>query len=322
MNQHRSISVIICTYTLERWNLLAASVDSLRRQTLTPDEIIIVADHNLQLAEKVRTCLPDVILVENTGPKGLSGARNTGILAATSSLVAFLDDDATAAPDWLELLSCHMDSEKVLGVGGSVQPAWPGEKAAWFPEEFLWVIGCTYKGLPGQTSVIRNPMGGCMCVRREIFSGVGGFRSGIGRIGNIPLGCEETELCIRARQKWPERFFLYEPKSQIHHHIPAQRINLSYFLSRCYAEGISKSYITHIAGKENGLSSERTYTYHVLPAGVLKGLIDGVRGDLPGFARSFSIVVGLSATVLGYVAGKLLLLRDGSNRFELNVESL
>jgi glucosyl-dolichyl phosphate glucuronosyltransferase len=317
------ISVIICAYTENRWTEMVNAVESLQKQVLPPAEIILSIDHNDSLYDRACAYFPEEIrTIRNTGPRGLSGARNSGIAAAKGDIIAFLDDDATAAPDWLSLLGTYLDAEDVLGVGGSVQPAWPGEKAAWFPDEFLWVIGCTYKGLPEQTAVIRNPMGGCMCWRRDVFSTVGGFRDGIGRIGNIPLGCEETELCIRARQKWPERIFLYEPKSQIFHHIPSQRVNLKYFLSRCYAEGISKSYITHIVGKGDGLSSERTYTFRVLPAGVLKGLADGFHGDLPGFARAFCIVAGFSATVFGFAAGKLMLLRGAGNQFDLDVKPL
>jgi glycosyltransferase involved in cell wall biosynthesis len=275
------------------------------------------------LYQRARQYFPERIrVVQNSGPKGLSGARNSGIAASKGSVLAFLDDDATAAPDWLSTLCTHFDSENVLGVGGCVHPAWPGETVAWFPEEFLWVIGCSYKGLPEKPAVIRNPIGGCMGLRREIFSGVGGFRDGIGRIGRIPLGCEETELSIRAHQKWPERIFLYEPKSQIFHHIPVWRLNASYFLSRCYAEGISKSYISYIIGHDDGLSSERTYTLRVLPAGVFKGLADGLRGDLPGFARSFFILAGFSATVFGYLVGKIMLLRGAGRQFDLKVKPL
>jgi glucosyl-dolichyl phosphate glucuronosyltransferase len=315
------ISVIICAYTEDRWTDIVNAVVSLQQQVQPPSEIILSIDHNDALYKRACEYFPETIrTIQNTGPRGLSAARNSGIAIAKGDIIGFLDDDATAAPDWLSLLSSHFDSEKVLGVGGSVQPAWPGEKAAWFPDEFLWVIGCTYKGLPERKAVIRNPMGGCMCVRRDVFSEVGGFRDGIGRIGRIPLGCEETELCIRARQKWPERVFLYEPKSQIFHHIPFWRINFSYYLSRCYAEGISKSYISHIVGKGDGLSSERTYTFRVLPAGVLKGLADGMRGDFPGFARAFSIVAGFSATAFGYLAGKLMLLWGGADQFDLDVK--
>jgi hypothetical protein len=42
---------------------------------------------------------------------------------------------------------------------------------------------------------LRNPIGAIMAIRRRLFTSVGGFSSRIGRIGIVPLGCEETELC-------------------------------------------------------------------------------------------------------------------------------
>ena len=43
-------------------------------------------------------------VVPNTQAKGLSGARNTGTEMASSDVVAYLDDDATAEPGWLQAL--------------------------------------------------------------------------------------------------------------------------------------------------------------------------------------------------------------------------
>ncbi|HLO28602.1 MAG TPA: glycosyltransferase family 2 protein [Anaerolineales bacterium] len=317
------VSVIICAYTEDRWAELVSAVESLKHQTKQPCEIILSIDHNPSLYRHACEYFPpEIQTIQNSGPKGLSGARNSGIAASKGNIIAFLDDDATAASDWLSLLCGYFRSSNVLGVGGSVQPEWQSKKASWFPEEFLWVLGCTYKGLPEGAAIIRNPMGGCMCWRREVFSIAGGFRNGIGRIGKIPLGCEETELCIRAHQKWPDRVFLFEPQSKIYHHIPAHRATFSYFLSRCYAEGISKAYISRFVGKVDGLSSERTYTFHVLPAGVLRGLTDSLRGDISGIARSMSISMGFLSTLLGYLAGSLLLFRSSANKFDLNVNSI
>ncbi len=70
----------------------------------------------------------------------------------------------------------------MLGAGGSVIPRWETAKPSWFPEEFYWVVGCTYVGLPETRAPIRNPFGGAMCVRREIFETVGGFSEEIGRL--------------------------------------------------------------------------------------------------------------------------------------------
>src|SRR5260370_507002 len=101
----QDISVIICAYTEKRWDDLVAAIESVRQQTLPAAEIIIVIDHNLQLLERVQDRIPDVIVVENTEARGLSDARNSGITAAKSQVVAFLDDDAVATPGWLMSLS-------------------------------------------------------------------------------------------------------------------------------------------------------------------------------------------------------------------------
>jgi cellulose synthase/poly-beta-1,6-N-acetylglucosamine synthase-like glycosyltransferase len=111
-----------------------------------------------------------------------------------------MDEDATAAPDWLERLTHGYDSDEVLGVGGTIDPLWLTGRPAWFPAEFDWVVGCTYRGLPETANRVRNLIGCNMSFRREVFQQVGGFRSGIGRIGLRPVGCEETELCIRLNQ--------------------------------------------------------------------------------------------------------------------------
>jgi len=298
------ISVIICAYTQERWHDLVAAVESVRRQSVLPHEIIVVIDHNARLLEQVRLHIPDVIVMENYEPQGLSGARNSGIAVARGALIAFLDDDTIAEPDWLVRLCSWCENSHVLGVGGSVEPLWLSKRPTWFPEEFYWVVGCTYRGLPEELKVVRNPFGGCTCIRREVFEVVGGFRHSIGRVGGHPLGGEETELCIRARQQWPQKFFLYEPRARIHHRIPSHRANWRYFRSRCYAEGLSKAAVARYVGTKDGLASERTYILQTLPRGIVRGLIDALqRDDLTGLARAGVIMFGLAVTIAGYVVG-------------------
>lgn len=302
MQVQNTISVIICCYTEQRWEDLLAAVASVRKQTLRASEIIVVVDHNPLLLQRVQEYLPDVIAMENKGPRGLSGARNSGIARARGSLVAFLDDDAIAMPDWLKLLQEDLRNPQVLGTGGAVLPLWSQQRAAWFPEEFLWVVGCTYRGMPQTSSSIRNPIGANMAFRREVFDGVGGFLSEIGRVGTRPVGCEETELCIRARQHWPQRRFQYKPEASVSHRVPANRMTWRYFSARCYAEGLSKAFVTKNVGSDDGLASERTYTLKILPEAIRQGFVDAfVSHDWSGIARSVAILLGLLITILGYV---------------------
>jgi len=298
-----TVSVVICAYTEQRWHDVLAAVHSVREQTLPAHEVILVVDHNPALQERLAETLPDVLVLPNSGHRGLSGGKNTGVAAASGELVAFLDDDAIAEIDWLEHLVGGFTDEDVLGVGGTTLPLWASRRPSWFPREFDWVVGCTFTGRqPGR---VRNLLGGNACFRRSVFDLAGGFPTHMGRTsGNArPLGCEETEFCIRVSHARPGALFVFEPRAVIGHRVPAPREQFSYFRSRCYAEGLSKAAVTRSVGLADGLSAERSYTAVTLRRGVVRGLADASRGDLTGLGRSAAISVGLLSAVAGYAAG-------------------
>lgn len=298
------ISVVICAFLCERWHDLVAAVESIQRQTIPPHEIIVVIDHNTHLFERAQTHIPGVTVIENSEPRGSSGARNSGIAIAQGTLIAFLDDDAVAEPDWLERLGRCCQDPQVLGAGGIVEPLWSNKCPAWFPHEFYWVVGCTYQKPPDTPTAVRNLFAGCMCLRRKVFEAVGGFRNEIGRVGTYPMGVEETELCIRAAQHWPDKVFLCDPYARIHHRIPPFRASWRYFRVRCYAEGLSKAMMSRYVGAKDSLSSERSYTCQILPKGILHGIMDALfRLDMTGLLRAGAIVVGLVMAALGFLVG-------------------
>lgn len=309
MNQTKSplpaITVVICAYADERWGCLMKAIDSVRDQTQPPQEILVVIDHNSNLYQRLRHYRPEIAAVENYEARGLSGGRNTGIARAHGEAIAFLDDDAEAAPDWLEKLSRWFQDPNVIGVGGKVEPNWESAAPAWFPNEFGWVVGCSYLGQPEQSARVRNLFGGCMCVRREAFTVAGGFRGSIGRSNGRPMGCEETELCIRVQQRNPDWYFVYEPQARIYHRVPAARASWDYFCQRCYAEGLSKAQVSQLVGASDGLSTEFSYTLRTLPIGVLRGLGQTLtQRNLQGLRQAGAIVGGLVYTLSGYVAGR------------------
>jgi len=303
-----SLSVIICAYTEERWNDLVAAVESLQLQHTPPCEIIVVIDHNPALLERAQKRIPGIIVLENKAQRGLSGARNSGVAIAQGTYIAFFDDDVIAEPDCLAWLLQYCADTQVSGVGGKAEPLWSEQQPAWLPEEFYWVIGCSYRGLPETSAAVRNPFGCCCCFRREVFEEVGGFRPEIGRIGKHPLGCEETELCIRAKQHWPQHSFMYEPRAKIRHRVPTFRTSWHYFRSRCYAEGLSKAIIAQYVGAQDALASERSYVRRTLPQGIVRGLRDAlIHRDGTGLGRAGAITFGLTTTMAGYLVGKATL---------------
>jgi glycosyltransferase involved in cell wall biosynthesis len=300
------VSVVICAYTEQRWDDTNAAVESVRQQSFANREIILVVDHNPALYASFAAALPDVTVIENRQEQGLSGGKNTGIGAARGDVVAFLDDDAVAEQDWLKYLVHSYEDPAVVGVGGLTLPLWEEPRPAWFPKEFDWVVGCTYLGMSESRGPVRNLLGGNASFRRETLEGVGGFQNGIGRSsGRRPLGCEETELCIRVSQQLPGSLFLFDDRAIIWHRIPAGRSRFSYFRSRCYAEGLSKAQVTANVGTRDGLSTERRYATKTLPTGILHGVTDTMHGDASGLERTGAITVGLCSTAAGYVAGSL-----------------
>ncbi len=300
------ISVVICAYTQERWDDLVAAVKSVEQQSLPANEIIVVIDHQPSLLARAQSQLSGVVVTKNSQAPGLSGARNSGIALARGAVIAFLDDDAIATPNWLAHLAAGYADPTVMGVGGAIEPCWQSGRPAWFPPEFEWVVGCTYRGMPQAATPVRNLIGANMSFQREIFDKIGGFQTGVGQVGASMLRCDDTEFCIRIGQQWPHRRFLYTPQALVYHRVPASRAAWAYFRKRCYTEGLAKALVARLVGRKDGLASERSYTLQTLPLGVLRGMVALLRGERAGLLRSGAIVAGLALTTTGYLTGTLV----------------
>lgn len=298
------ISVVISTYTLARWQMLEEGISALRDQTHRPHQIIVVVDHQAAVLERAAELQGTVALASAEAP-GLAGCRNTGARAATGSVVAFIDDDAVPAPDWLERLAQPYEDDGVVAVGGDVIPDWAVSQPAWFPPEFNWVVGCSYHGLPEARAPVRNLIGANMSFRREVFDHLE-FFSGLGHANGRPLGGEETDFCIRLAEAYPGRQIIYEPLARVRHFVPPDRARFAYFIGRCYNEGVSKGVLAGRVGSEAGLASERAYVRAILPAAALNSLADVARTRQPaGASRFAATVLGVGAATSGYILSRL-----------------
>jgi GT2 family glycosyltransferase len=286
---------------MRRWGDLCAAVAAVRAQLSSADELIVVVDHNDELLEVASRSFVGATVVSNRVARGLSGARNTGLTLVANDIIVFIDDDAIPAPGMVDVMVDAMRSPHVAAVGGAPEPVFPsGRRPWWFPPEFDWVVGCAYVGLPERRAEVRNVIGACMAFRRNVFTEVGVFRTEVGRVGTLPVGCEETELCIRIRQRFPEAVIEHLPEAKVAHRVTEDRTTWRYFLRRCFGEGVSKAEIGRFVGKADALASERRYVVNVLPRAAGLNVAKALTGCPAAAGRATAIVSGLAATSLGY----------------------
>lgn len=292
-----SLSVVVCAYTEQRWHDLVLCISSLLAQQDRVGEVLLVIDHNEALLSRCRAQWPQLQVVPNTGPKGLSGARNTGWPMCRGPLVAFVDDDASADRVWSRELT-RAYGQDVLGVGGHIDPVWPEDAPpTWWPNSFNWVVGCSYTGMPQRRSRVRNAIGANMSVRKHVLESVDGFEISLGRVGKVPLGAEETAMYLKAGSLYPDMSVVYEPSARVQHRVTPERVTASYFVKRCFGEGRSKARMTRmrLAPRGEALGTERTYVVRTLPLAMLGGLCS------TDPRRGLAVLLGFSCTAAGYL---------------------
>lgn len=264
---------------------------------------MIAVDHNPELLAKATREFPEITVVANKVSRGASVTRNTGVAASHGQVLAFLDDDAVAQPNWLDVLLQPLADPSVVGVGGRLEPLWKTSRPRWFPLEFDWVVGCSYLGMPENTTPVRNVWSNNMAIRRDAFDAIRGFRDGFGKIGAHSQP-EDTDLCLRAAAQNGGGLWIYEPQAVACHQVPADRATLKFFLKRCYNEGRGKAALASLNGVTESTSAERRYVRDVLPYGFIRGFLEMARGEVSGTVRSLAIVMGISLATAGYLAGR------------------
>jgi glycosyltransferase involved in cell wall biosynthesis len=199
------VSAIICTHNRDHY--LGAAIDSLLSQTFADFEVVVVdnasSDRTCQVVEARLSDSRLSYVYESV--TGLSIARNTGANSAKSGIIAYLDDDAIASPDWLQILwDAYQANEKLAIAGGKVTLIWEDETTApsWLSEGLAGNLGAydlgtsvLYIDRPGLT-----PRGLNYSVRRTFLEQIGGFDPNLGRVGKNLLSNEELHMTNLALQ--------------------------------------------------------------------------------------------------------------------------
>jgi glucosyl-dolichyl phosphate glucuronosyltransferase len=247
-----TVSVMLCAYTEKRLTGIREALDSVKRQTYTPDEILLVIDNNPALYERmVKEYAGQVRVILSKKASGISAAHNAGVMEAKSDIVAFLDDDTVAKPEWLAKLMGHYDKENAIGVMGESILDWAaGKPPFWFPWEFDWILGgSTHKKLVVTGEEVYTISDPNMSFRREVLIKAGLWRVGLGQQMGVRTnirGGDIAEISHRIRQAFPEGHFIYEPGAIMYHKLPAPRARLGYFLHCAYLEGSTRAMVDQI----------------------------------------------------------------------------
>ena len=307
-----TVTAVICAYTEERWPLLVESVASVLQQERRPLEVIVCIDHNDILLERCRQQwarvpgdVPVVVIASKyDGHQGSS--RNSALEIAEGDIVAFLDDDARAEPDWLVRLLAPYSDERVVAVGGAPLPEFEGKRPGWFPFEFDWVFGCAYAGLAESRAIPARLIGANMSARNKALVSIGGFHRD---------HHEDMDMCHRLVHMDPDALVVYEPAARVYHYVPEARTTWSYFWRRCYFVNKWKVEAFRQMEEAASLSPDIGFVSQALSRGVPRGLGQALRGDFWGAARAVAIVAGIALAGVGHLAGQgVELLGRGRNR--------
>jgi GT2 family glycosyltransferase len=196
----KQTSIIICT--VDRLTDLEDCLQSLRPFKAAVAELIVV-NNGPHLAAVEEIARRHEARVVNEPQRGVSRARNAGIHAATGSIMAFLDDDSVADPNWLPLLLNPLGDPQVLAVAGSISAqtlADPVSQAfdylhrAQFPESQIVLDGkAEPNSFPMRSALVGNAN---MAIRRAAFERFGHFDTRLGRGTRIGSG-EEPDILLR-----------------------------------------------------------------------------------------------------------------------------
>ncbi len=195
------MKLTVCIPTV-RPTTLGYAVQSIIAQTWHDWELLIVgqgADPELERVCQSFGHLDSRIRYIHLERKGISLARNAGLLAATGDIVAFTDDDCEAAPDWLETLATLFAQHPQVGMIGGALVAPPVSRwklescLSLTPPELLYDPASGQPAPPGWGWVGAN-----FAIRKAIVEQVGLFDEWLGVGASRFAAAEDVDYNMRA----------------------------------------------------------------------------------------------------------------------------
>jgi glycosyltransferase involved in cell wall biosynthesis len=240
------LTVCICTHDRPRY--VRDCLDGLRRQTISRGrfalQVVDSGSSPLIATELSGLAIQNKARLIRLDQPGVSMARNAGAWAARTPFIAYIDDDAIPADDWVEtiLAAIAQPGRPPALIGGRILAKWEAPLPGWWPASLRGVLSIIEHEGSGEyrsTSVPQGlePYAANMVVHVLSLLAAGGFGGAIGRYGNSLLSDEEVQLAWTLQDAGYS--VRYDSRITVHHQIQVRRLEPEWLLSRLYWQGAS-----------------------------------------------------------------------------------
>jgi mycofactocin system glycosyltransferase len=229
-----SVSIIIPVK--DRAGELEKCLRSLACLTYPEDrlEVIVVDDGSSDGSPRVARELGALLVTSGGVGRGPAAARNAGAEFASGEILAFIDSDCTASPEWLTELIGAFDDEQVSAVGGWVDGLHSASPLDRY-EAVMSSLNLGGREQSGDAGEDTFYLPSCnLLVRRSAFSSLGGFRQEL-RVG------EDVDLTWRMRDAGGR--IIYLPRGRVWHE---HRSRLKAFMKRRFEYGTSEGMLQNL----------------------------------------------------------------------------
>ena len=249
------MDLTVCICTRDRPRYVRDCLDGLSRQTVPRDRFTILLVDSASAAPAAAEL--DGLAADNGArlirldQPGISRARNTGAWAARTPFIAYIDDDAIPAADWIEsiLTAIAQPGRRPALIGGRILPRWEAPLPVWWPASLRGVLSIIehegqgeYRGADLPATL--EPYGANMIVHVLSLLAAGGFSSTAGRSGRALLSDEDVQLAWTLQDQGHS--VRYDSRIVVQHQIQAGRLNPDWLLERLYWQGASTVLTRHV----------------------------------------------------------------------------